>query len=65
MESDRMKEIEIQECERQRIARDLHDTTIQNLTHSIHTVELATKYIDIDVIRAKLELPLGLINRRC
>lgn len=56
MESDRMKEIEIQECERQRIARDLHDTTIQNLTHSIHTVELATKYIDIDVIRAKLEL---------
>lgn len=55
-EINRLKEIEIQECERQRIARELHDTTIQNLTHSIHTVELATKYIDIDIIRTKLEL---------
>lgn len=52
----RKNELSIQENEKKRIARDLHDTTVQNLTHSIHMLELASKYIDLDPIRAKLEL---------
>lgn len=48
--------LEAQEVERQRIARELHDTTVQNLTSLVHKAELCAKLIDIDTIRAKLEL---------
>lgn len=48
--------MDIQEKERQRIARDLHDITLQNLTHLIHKIELGSMFIDQDPIRAKLEL---------
>ncbi len=48
--------LEAQEIERQRIARDLHDTTVQNLTSLVHKSELCAKLIDIDSVRAKLEL---------
>lgn len=48
--------LDAQEKERQRIARDLHDTSLQNLTHLIHKVELSSLYIDQDPIKAKLEL---------
>lgn len=48
--------IETQETERKRIARDLHDSTVQNLTTMMHKSELCTRLIDIDPIRAKLEL---------
>ena len=48
--------LDAQEKERQRIARDLHDTSLQNLTHLIHKVELSSLYIDEDPVRAKLEL---------
>lgn len=44
------------EMDRQRIAKDLHDTSLQNLTAIIHKVELASMYINQDPIRAKLEL---------
>ncbi len=45
-----------QEAERQRIARDLHDYSLQNLTALIHKVELASMYVNQDPIRTKLEL---------
>lgn len=48
--------LDIQEKERQRIARDLHDTSLQNLTHLVHKIELSTLFIDEDPIKAKLEL---------
>lgn len=50
------KVLDIQESERQRIARDLHDTSLQNLAHLVHKIELASMYIDKDTIQAKLEL---------
>lgn len=50
--------IERQEKERQRIARDLHDTTVQNLTAMIHKLEFCQQIIDADMIRAKIEMQL-------
>lgn len=50
--------IEGQEKERQRIARDLHDTTVQNLTAMIHKLEFCQQIVDADVIRAKIEMQL-------
>lgn len=48
--------LETQENERQRIARELHDSTVQNLTSLIHKTELCLKLMDVDEIRCKLEL---------
>lgn len=45
-----------QEMDRKRIANELHDTSVQDLTHIIHRVELAGLYIDMDPTKAKLEL---------
>lgn len=44
------------ETERQRIARDLHDSTTQSLTSLVHKTELCTKLLDVDPVRCKLEL---------
>ena len=44
------------ERERQRIARDLHDTTVQSLTSLVHKTELCLKLLDVDPIRCRLEL---------
>ncbi len=52
----------IQEKDRQRIARDLHDIPLQNLAHLTHKIELASMMIDRDPINAKLEL--AVVNRR-
>lgn len=48
--------LDIQEKERQRIARELHDSSVQNLTHLVHMIELSSMFIDQDPIKAKLEL---------
>lgn len=48
--------LETQENERQRIARELHDSTVQNLTSLVHKTELCLKSMDADPIRCKLEL---------
>lgn len=51
-----LKVLGVQEKERIRIARELHDSSLQNLTHLIHVLELSSMFIDQDPIRAKLEL---------
>lgn len=48
--------LKIQERERQRIAMELHDTSLQTLAHVIHQVELASMYMDKDIVKSKLEL---------
>lgn len=47
-----------QELERQRIARDLHDTTVQVLTNLVHKCEICSKIVDVDTTRTKLELEI-------
>lgn len=54
--SGKAKLLELQEDDRQRIAADLHDSVLQNLTLVMHNLELSAKFIDYDPIRAKLEL---------
>ena len=54
----KLRVLDIQEKERQRIARDLHDTSLQNLTHIVHKIEFSSMYIDQDPVKAKLELAL-------
>lgn len=48
--------LETQEKERQRISRELHDSTAQNLISLVHKTELCSKLVDMDPIRCKLEL---------
>ena len=46
----------MQEQERNRIAADLHDSTVQSMTALIHKVELIEHLLDIDRTRAFVEL---------
>lgn len=48
--------LNIQEEERQRIAMELHDTSLQTLAHLIQQVDLASIYMDQDIVKSKLEL---------
>lgn len=48
--------IDVQVKERKRIAQDLHDTTLQNISYLIYKVELIKRYLEMDVSRAKVEL---------
>lgn len=48
--------LETQENERQRIAREFHDTAIQNIAALIHKIGICNKLVDSDPIRCKLEL---------
>lgn len=52
----RMAVLKAQETERQRIARELHDVTAQNLTALVHKTEFCSKLIDVDPLRCKLEM---------
>ncbi len=58
-ENQRLTVLKIQEEDRKRIARELHDTSLQNLTHLVHKIELSSMYIDTDPIQAKLELSVA------
>lgn len=58
--------LQIQEAERQRIARDIHDSIVQNLTVLIHKSEFAMKIMDSDILRSKLELSvINKVVREC
>lgn len=59
-DNDKMVMLEIQEVERQRIARELHDSATQNLIALINKLELCSNLIDVDAIRCKLELQSGI-----
>ncbi len=50
------KLLETQEMDRNRISRDLHDSTVQSLTSLGHKMEYCTKMIDRDPVKVKLEL---------
>lgn len=55
-EDTNLDSFELQELERKRLASELHDTSLQDLTHIIHQIEFAGLFIDIDQTKAKLEL---------
>lgn len=48
--------LESHEHDRNRIARDLHDSSVQSLTCLVHKTELCLRLVDMDSIRVKLEL---------
>ncbi len=48
--------LESQEHDRNRIAADLHDSSVQSLTGLVHKTELCMRLVDIDTVRVKLEL---------
>ena len=48
--------LESHEHDRNRIARDLHDSSVQSLTALVHKTELCIRLMDMDTIRVKLEL---------
>lgn len=56
--------LETQEIERKRIARDLHDSTIQALTGLVHKTELCQKLLMTDPERTMNELSMMTENLR-
>lgn len=55
-ENDSSLFLQLQEDDRQRIAADLHDSVLQNLSLVLHNLELSEKFMDYDTVRAKLEI---------
>ena len=50
------KIMEMLETERKRIVSELHDTSLQDITHFVHMIELASLYIDKEPSKPKKEL---------
>lgn len=50
------KLLKTQEMDRNRISRDLHDSTVQSLTSFGHKLEFCSRMVDKDPVRVKLEL---------
>ena len=48
--------LDLQEADRQRIARELHDSSLQRLAHTLHKIELCDNYLDVDMFKARMEL---------
>ena len=51
-----VKLLKSQEMDRNRISRELHDSTVKNLTSIGHKLEYCSRLIDKDPVRVKLEL---------
>lgn len=46
----------MQEIEHQRLAKKIHDFSLQSFTNLIHKIEICTKIMDVDAVRCRLEL---------
>lgn len=53
---EKLQMLQVQEMERKRIANELHDTAAQSLIAAYNKMELCYNLIDVDTIRAKLEI---------
>lgn len=49
----------MQEAERKRIAENLHNTTVQDIVALSQRIELATLYMDNDIVQSRFELVLA------
>ena len=55
-EAERIRILEVQESERQRIARELHDSPVQSLTAVVHNLEYCNRLIEKDPRKCSVEL---------
>ena len=53
---EKLKMLQVQEMERKRIASELHDTAAQSLIAVYNKMDLCNSLIDVDSVRAKLEI---------
>ena len=58
LDNEKIHMLEIQEMERQRIARELHDSATQNLIALFNKIEFCSNLVDMDGIRCKIELQI-------
>lgn len=56
LEENKIHMLEVQEMERQRIARELHDSATQNLVALVNKLDFCSSLADMDGIRCRLEI---------
>ena len=56
LEEGKIHMLEIQEMERQRIARELHDSATQNLVALVNKLDFCSSMADMDSVRCRLEI---------